>query len=562
MADFDRARDDLRAFADLAGHPVEEWQSEAMSVELREARETAVVGPRRSGKSRAAAIKALHHCYRAAESHVLVLAAGEERAKGLVAAARRMATRSAGLAPSVADEQSQLLVFSNGSTLRCVAATDAAVRGATASLVIADEASLISDDVLVGAARPIIASEPGGRFLMISSALRAGGAFFDAVVRGEAGSAHTVTRRWSLGDCHWISPTEVEAARESMSALRFAAEYEGTFASGQDAFLSRQALERVTVDYLPDRLDELAGPARVTAGCDWGWSHDRTAIVCVGRLALPGGRPVFAVRCAHAWPSGHPTPAAIDEIVSSPALYDVIVSESVGLGAPLTETLFAKLRARPAEAGGGRRPSRSIVMDEEDLDAFMTGRREWVPQARPAGPAGFVTTKIGVHTSAPIKGGMYGALRLLVEREQLLIPTGAEDLRRELALLRVDLSATGQERIEASSGHDDLSDALAFSLVPQRGRRDGRWRTMIGGLAERSLPDSGLPPGALEGLESVPAGAGLMVPRRPVWQTPRGTALTVPAGIDLTPRERPSEQVQAIRDSLRAAIENTTEGGP
>lgn len=183
MPDLGLLRRDLLAFSQAVEEPLEPWQAEAIQ---ERAREIAIVGPRRSGKTRAAVLAAIHHCYSGPERHALVIASAEEGAKRFVAMARRIVTRSPLLKASVVDEQAQKLTFSNGSTLRCVAATDAAVRGITASLVIA-EAALISDEVLQGAARPIIASEPDGRFLMISSALRASGAFYDAVRRGEAG---------------------------------------------------------------------------------------------------------------------------------------------------------------------------------------------------------------------------------------------------------------------------------------------------------------------------------------------------------------------------------------
>ena len=556
MADLERARDDLGLFAALAGVPLEPWQAEAASVHAREARETAVVGPRRSGKSRAAAVKALHHCYRAPDSHALVIASSEEGARRLVAECRSIATRSPLLAPSVRDEQSQLLTFSNASTLRCVAATDAAVRGWRASLVVADEAALIPDSVLVGAARPIIASEPDGRFLMISSAVRAGGAFFDAIRRGEAGARHTAAFRWSLADCGWISPTEIEAARESMTPIRFAAEYLGQFASGEDSLFSRQALERVTVDFLAERLDMLRGPAKVTAGVDWGFTTDKTAIACIGRLAIAAEQPVFGVRCAHAWPSGYSVPAAIDEIVSSPALFDVIASETVGLGGPLTQMLFARLRERAAELGGGIPPSKAIVVDAANLDDFLTGKRHWIHPSQARSARAFVTTKVAVHTSAPIKSVLFSTLRLLVEREQLLIPADAHELRRQLALLRVDLSATGLERVEASTGHDDLADALAFALIPLR-RRNGEWKTFIGDLAEQPLPAPAIDLRDLD-LPTVTTGGGLALPRRPLWQSPRGTAVTVPEGVDPRPRERIDPRLQDLRDSLAAALNTIT----
>ena len=68
------------------------------------------------------------------------------------------------------------------------------------------------------------------------------GADTTTTVRGEASSAHVRTFRWALTDADWITPSVVEAARESMSEAQFAAEYLGPFAPGADAVFTRQAL--------------------------------------------------------------------------------------------------------------------------------------------------------------------------------------------------------------------------------------------------------------------------------------------------------------------------------
>ena len=81
----------------------------------------------------------------------------------------------------------------------------------------------------------------------------------------------------------------------------------------------------------------------------------------------------------------------------------------------------------------------------------------------------------------------YSAARILIDREALLIPRAAEDLIRELLLLRVSLTPSGTDRIEAAgSGHDDLADALTLALGPYQ--RDGRWRCRLADLADRRAP--------------------------------------------------------------------------
>ena len=131
-----------------------------------------------------------------------------------------------------------------------------------------------------------------------------------------------------------------------------------------------------------------------------------------------------------------------------------------------------------------------------------------------------MTSKLAVFTDARMKAAVYSSLRLLLDRGALLIPRDAEDLIRELLLLRVEVTQSGSEKIEASSGHDDEADALAFSLRPYRDR-DGRWHTLIADLADRegTCPEPARP--------LLPVDA---LPREPVLQSITGRELNVPTG--------------------------------
>jgi len=156
------------------------------------------------------------------------------------------------------------------------------------------------------------------------------------------------------------------------------------------------------------------------------------------------------------------------------------------------------------------------VLSPWELDDFLRGRGRWVSRAMPDGE--FRTQLCRIATSAASKAATFGALRLLIESGRLLIPAGAGELYRELLMLGVELTAGGSERIEARVGHDDLADALSLALGPYRDR-EGRWRTVIGDLADsgRALPQqAALARGSGE-LATTASGAA--VPRRPLWQS-------------------------------------------
>ncbi|UJA20586.1 hypothetical protein HJD18_10455 [Thermoleophilia bacterium SCSIO 60948] len=529
MPDFDRARRNIAVFADeLARMPMTLWQARALTLRTRT---TAIVAPRQSGKSRSLAVAAAYWAFRKPRQHVLIVSAGEDAARRLLSEVRRLVTGSPYLEGSVTDEGAALVALSNGSVIRSVPASERQIRGWTVDLLLVDEAALVSDDLLLGAAIPTTAARPDARVVLASSATVASGAFFDHVRRAEAGSQNIALHRWALTDCKWISPSVIEAARESMTETRFAAEYEGVFASGADSLFTRASLDAATRDYLPDRLAEMRGPARVLAGVDWGVSHDHSAVAAIGRLA---GTRTFAVRCTYRWPSGHPLHDVYGSIAASPAHFDTIAMETNGVGAPCAQELTRLLRQRPAPEGGG--PARRLrLVDVQDWEFGKLRKqieRDQLRREIQPGPSPFVTRKVSIHTTAELKATGYTALRLAIDRGRLLLPASAEDLRRELLLLRVDLQASGTERIEASVGHDDLADALMLATVPHRDKR-GRWQTVLGQLIAG---------------EDEPVSAE----RLPVWQSVSGPETTSPGQTGPPPE---SPRLKHLRERVGTAID-------
>jgi hypothetical protein len=476
MTDTQLLRDDLGVFADTAKCSLTDWQLGALHLEQRI---SVIVAPRQSGKSRSLGALGLWWAFRKHEQRVLLISAGEESSRRLLAEIRAIVAASPLLRTSAVDEQAGLLTLSNGSEIRSVPASERQIRGWSVDLLLVDEAALVPDDLLLGAAMPTTAARPDARIVLASSATSASGAFYDHAVRGEAGSEHVRTFRWALSDATWIAPSVIAAARDSMSEMRFRAEYEGVFASGQDALFSRQALDRVLSDRILHALDALEGPARVNGGVDWGAVNDRSVLCAIGRVP---GESVFAVICAHRWLAGAQFSEVTREIADSPAHFQTLTMETNGLGLPLAQETVRLMRERRPEMGGGKAARFTIV---SAVDAFTrrAAPQKYKPPQRER-PTAFVTTKNLHHVTAPSKAATYSALRLLVDKQQLLIPRSAEDLIRELLMLRVDLNPSGGERIEASSGHDDMADSLALSLAPHR-LDSGEWRTQISRLAER-----------------------------------------------------------------------------
>lgn len=225
--DLPQAREDLRAFSTLIGHELAPWQAAAL---LLERRTSVIVAPRQSGKSRSLSVLALWWAYRRANQRVLIVSAGEDAARRLLAEASSAAVRSPLLSTSVIDENSGLLVLSNGSEARSVPASERAIRGWTVDLLLVDEAALVDDDLLLGACVPTTAARPEAKVVLAGSPGAPEGAFYDFAESGLQGSQHVSTFRWSLVDAGWIASDVVASAREQLARAQFAREFEGEFA--------------------------------------------------------------------------------------------------------------------------------------------------------------------------------------------------------------------------------------------------------------------------------------------------------------------------------------------
>ncbi len=477
-----RGEPGLLAFSERVGRPLTPWQAESLDPLV--ARVTAIVAPRQSGKSRSLAVLAAHWAFRRPGQRVLVVSAGEDAARRLLGEVRAVVTGSPLLRGSVVDDQAQLVVLSNGSEIRSVPASERQVGGWTVDLLLVDEAALVADDLLLGAAIPTTAARPEARIVLASSATAASGAFFDHVMAGRQGAQHVRAHAWRLVDATWIAPGVIEAARESMTEARFAAEYLGEFASGADAMFPRALLDRAMADVRVPGFDGLVAATGLLGGQDWGATTDRSALAALGRLRVPRG--MWVVVCAHAWRSGHPLDGdggVIGDLVDRAAAFESIAAESNGLGLPLVQELDRRVAAR--------------------------FRRELV---RPRIEA--------VHTSQGLKAAAYSALRLALEQGRVLLPASAAELRRELLLLRVELSQGGGERIEAGVGHDDIADALMLAAGPYQ-RRDGEWRTRLRDMLDSESLDTD--DAWATGRDTVTTGAGVIVPRVP-WLVAAGVS--------------------------------------
>src|SRR5581483_7306249 len=300
-------------------------------------------------------------------------------------------------------------------------------------------------------------------------------------------------------------------AEATFSPVRFNAEYRADFAGGGSALFTPVQLSKMFVDYEPDTLATLRPAARVVLGCDWGASADRSACVALGRIptGVPGRR-LFAVRAARRWDAGTPLPEVVREIAASPGLFQAVGAEMNGLGAPCFQLLTEALERRPWMAGGGKRmQSPWRLVNDVAWDVFAPPKPR-----RPQRFQSFVTERWPITTSAQSKAAAWSAVRLAVDKGQLIAPSSALELRRELSLLEVELGASGVEKIAAGSGHDDLADSLSLACVPYQ--RQGGWGSALADWCDprRPLPDDVQVPAAVLASEHIETTDGLLIPKR------------------------------------------------
>lgn len=527
MADAAALRDDFGAFSEAVGRPLTPWQVDALTMD---APITAIVAPRQAGKSRSLANLALWFSFRRQRQRVLIVSASEEASRRVLRDILEVAAGSKLLAGSLVTEQAALITLSNGSEIRSVPASERQIRGWSVDLLLVDEAALVPDEIIFSAF-PTTTARQNARIVLASSATVASGAFFDHVKLGEAGTPHVRAIRWALNDCTWITPSAIEVMKGSMSEVRFNAEMLGLWADGASSLFSKAILERATADYQTVTLDDLVGPARVLGGVDWGAQRDRSACVAIGRLPVEGNKPVFAVVMVKRWAVEYPLTDVIDELAACRAHWACLTLERNGLGEPCCQMLARRLRERPGEEGGAR-PQEWVIIDHspdrpkpKPPSGWKQHRRPWSARLNP------------LHANAPQKAATYSALRLLLDAQQLVLPASATELLRELQMLQVDLSASGEEKIEASSGHDDLADALALSMAPYRDA-SRRWRTILGDLSDPRRPGPPPNPTAVAaGGATVTTGAGLTVPAAPIFQSVNGRDVTAPLGLLSSERE-------------------------
>lgn len=436
------------------------------------ARYRCVAAGRQSGKSSTLAVAALHTAATRRDTLTMLVSAGEQASRRLLADCADLAVGSPLLRGSVLDESKGSLTLSNGSTILSVPASQRQVRGWPVDLLILDEAGFI-DGELWRAAEPAVIARPGSRVILASSPW--------------GGVDHFFRRTWQLGmdrpdehvaSWHWpstVSPlvdaVQLERIREREPADYFEREYLAEWPDESGAFFTEAEIMGAVASYDFTDPASISATARrrwpVVAGLDWGQARDANAVVVASVLDPDldeGGRwRLFLpfVEARHGAPWSEWIERVVD--VAGGFRMRVVASETNGVGAFPTEELQERLRQR------------------------RTG-----------------TVVSPVWTDVRRKQSGFGMVKMLLQSDRMVLPRFPE-LLKQLRALQFEQLAGGGVRIAVpdAAGHDDLAMALmqAMSCIETRALRDAVEDP------HRRRPRN---------VEMVATDRGVLVPRRPV----------------------------------------------
>lgn len=462
--DLRRARDDFAAFANLVGWPLTNYQAEALRLE---SKVTVIVAPRQTGKSYGLALRALWAAFRKPGQRVLLISAGEESSKRLLRQIMEMAAHDL-LKGSVLNETASLLLLSNESEIRSVPASERQIRGWSVDLLIVDEAALVSEEVMLGAALPTTAARPNARIVLASTPWAMEGAFYRFYRAGiDEGNEHTCSFTWKLIDAPWITHDVVEHARATLPPLRFRAEFEGEFVGTSDALFSPGELRDALCPYSLIPPDKAQG-GECVVGVDWGRAFDRHAVVVLSVLEDFGRNPDPVLFIPWLETSQRPYTEMVQAVASLARVSDRRVL--------IVDPFYS--RPRPERMGQNgwvlhETPGLTLLTEEQKAQrARGYAVRALVTEMNGVGamPSEELQRRLGrrvmgIHSTQRSKEDSFSRLRALLSDSRLVLPDNIE-LLRQLQGLTYSVTATGGLTIEASDPnvHDDLADALALAI--------------------------------------------------------------------------------------------------
>jgi terminase large subunit-like protein len=183
---------------------------------------------RQAGKTSVCSVLILYYLlYERPGSEVLILSPTERQSTIMLSLVAKFSSMLESVPKLIAESTTRLL-WANRSVLHALPGGDDGdgSRGFSPDIILVDEASRVSDE-LFGACRPMIATKPHGRLILLSTPWGARGTFHKLWTEGEGWEKFEL----KAVDNPRIDPEFLASEKRELSPLQFASEYECQFVS-------------------------------------------------------------------------------------------------------------------------------------------------------------------------------------------------------------------------------------------------------------------------------------------------------------------------------------------
>jgi hypothetical protein len=421
---------------------------------------------RRAGKSTAAAVKALWKAFSQAGALTLIVSAGEDAAKDVLAECQRLAAASHLFRDFVTDEFKTEMRFANGSRILSIPKTEARIRGKGVDLLILDEAFQMPDDIW-RAAEPATADRDRAQIWICSTPGNSPLHFFNQYyAKGLTPSEWVTSFHWPSTVSPLISKRVLQQIQEDNDPWIYRREYLaedvddseavfpdsiifGATANGCTPLSPEQsAKRRHQVEYW-DRSIRSEALHTVVLGVDPGGSRDPWAIAAIG-AAEDHNAPSTDYPNGLSWNSRH-----VYAVFSLDLLWNPTETEA-------TERVLELCRAYHVP----------IVIAESSGLGFHWARSLQGHMQRAGLPGAAYPLPTTRESKRRTMSEMCGAM----STGQLALPDGLPlygELIRQMRSMGMEHHADGGVRLAARSGHDDaiLACSIAWRAVELRQTR-------------------------------------------------------------------------------------------
>lgn len=230
---------DPAALMDRCGLPPDPWQADLLRSQPHRA---LLLCGRQTGKSTTTAVLALHRALFSPGALVLLLSATQDQSSELLRRVRSL-FESADVGIDSVGDSKRSLELANDSRVVSLPASPDAVRGYSADLLVADEASYLTDELMVSIL-PTLAATNGDMVALTTPAGRHG-FFFEQWDRSES-EWHRV--RVTAEDCPRIDGAFLADQRRIMGGRAFRREYLCEFVDVSSSAFRSEAVDAAFVD--------------------------------------------------------------------------------------------------------------------------------------------------------------------------------------------------------------------------------------------------------------------------------------------------------------------------